>query len=270
MNQAFVCAQLAENPREVYTSSTATSIRCSILLPPVGNKAPTQLEYNAYGKSSDKFARLQKGDLVYIHGAKLRYDLESKTHSLHGGISTQVTETFPIFNTLILSGRCVKDVDRDDARAFKTTADGLMICNQTLTVSTGRGQADLFNFYAINNADDKLKQAELLVNFTKKGTGLTIQGRLVTEAWQDKETKTRRSVTKIQLVAMTLAPRGDGSSSKPVAPQTTVASEGAVTSLWGGRSADESSDPWTQTSGGGLPELPGHYGSNPALDEEPF
>jgi single-stranded DNA-binding protein len=269
MNQAFICAQLAENPREVYTSATSTNIRCQIILPPVGNKAPTQLEYNAYGKASERFRTYTKGNLVYIHGAKLRFDLESKTYSLHGGISTQVTEAFPIFNTVILSGRCVKDIDHQDQRAFKTTADGLMICNQTLSVSTGRNQADLFNFYAINNSEDKLNQAELLLNFTKKGTGLTIQGRLVTDAWQDKETKERRALSKIQLVSMTLAPRTDSSAPKPVQPQTTVASENSVTSLWGGRTAEEASDPWQQTSGG-LPELPGHYTANPELEEIPF
>ncbi len=269
MNQAFVCAQLAEAPREVYTSATATSIRCNITLPPVGNKAATQLEYNAYGKASERFRNLNRGALVYIHGAKLRYDLEARTYSLHGGIVTQVTESFPIFNTVILSGRCVKDIDHQDSRVFKTTADGLMICNQTLSVNTGRNQADLFNFYAINSAEDKLNQAELLLNFTRKGTGLTIQGRLVTDAWQDKETKERRSISKIQLVSMTLAPKTNDGQQRPIAASTTVASESNVTSLWGGRSADEPSDPWTQASGS-LPELPGQYTANPELEEIPF
>ena len=270
MNQAFVCAQLTEDPREVYTSATQTSIRCNLLLPPVGNKAATSIEYNSYGKSSERFRGLSKGTLVYIHGAKLRFDLDSKSYSLHGGISTSVTEAFPIFNTVILSGRCVKDIDHADARAFKTTADGLMICNQTLSVNTGHNQADLFNFYAINSANDKLNQAELLVNFTRKGVGLTINGRLITDSWLDKETKERRSITKIQLVSMTLAPKADnGAVSKPVTTQTTVASESNVTSLWGGRTADEPNDPWTQSSGGGLPELPGHYGPTPDFDSEP-
>ena len=273
MNLAFVCAQLTEAPREVYVSATSTAVRCNVTLPPVGNKAPTQLEYNCYGKASERFRNLPKGTLVYIHGAKLRFDLESKAYSLHGGISTPVTESFPIFNTVVLGGRCVKDIDHQDTRAFKTTADGLMICNQTLSVNTGRNQADLFNFYAINSTEDKLNQAELLLNFTRKGTGLTINGRLVTDAWQDKETKERRSLTKIQLVTMTLAPKGDISAPKQVAPQTTVASANNVTSLWGGRSADEAEvDIWSQATGGGLPELPGHYGPAPTFDdnEPPF
>jgi single-stranded DNA-binding protein len=268
MNQSFVCAQLSETPREVFISATSTVLRCIVTLPPVGNKAPTILEYNSYGKTSDRFRALTKGTLVYIHGAKLRYDLESKSYSLHGGVVTQVTEAFPILNTVILCGRCVKNIDQDDARAFKTTSDGLMICNQTLSVNTGRNQADLFNFYAINSNKDSLNNAELLVNFTRKGTGLTIQGRLVTDSWVDKETKEKKNLSKIQLVSMTLAPKGTNTfeSNNTVKASTTVASD-TVVPLWGGKTAEEV-DPWQVTSA--LPDLPGQYGSAPELEEAPF
>jgi single-stranded DNA-binding protein len=268
MNQAFVCAQLSENPREVFISATSTVFRCIVTLPPVGNKAPTTLEYNSYGKASERFRGLTKGNLVYIHGAKLRYDLESKAYSLHGGVVAQVTETFPILNTIILCGRCVKDIDQGDARAFKTTADGLMIANQTLSVNTGRNQADLFNFYAINSSKDALNNAELLINFTKKGTGLTIQGRLITDSWIDKESREKKNQSKIQLVSMTLAPKGSNSlqDKEGIKPSTTVASD-TVAPLWGGKTAEES-DPWTVNTG--LPDLPGQYGNVPNLDEEPF
>jgi single-stranded DNA-binding protein len=271
MNQAFVCAQTTEEPREVYTSATSTALRCNVMLPPVGNKAPTPIELNVYGKNSDRFARTPKGALIYIHGAKLRFDLESRTYSLHGGVIATVTEAFPILNTVILSGRCVKDIQQDDARAFKTTADGLMICNQSLSVNTGRNQADLFNFYAINSHNDKLNNAQLLVDFTRKGTGLTINGRLVTDAWQDKETKERRHATKIQLVSMTLAPKASSdTASQTIRPQTVVANSDNVAPLWGGRTAEENQDPWNIASGGGLPELPGQYGNAPELEEAPF
>lgn len=269
MNFVSVCAQTTEAPREVYISATSTAMRCNVMLPPVGNKAPTAIELNVYGKSAERFSRTPKNAQIYIHGAKLRFDLETRTYSLHGGVIATVNDQFPIFNTVILSGRCVKDIDQADARAFKTTADGLMICNQTLSVNTGRNQADLFNFYAINSNEDKLNNAELLVNFTRKGVGLTIQGRLVTDAWIDKESKEKKQSTKIQLVSMTLAPKAsDGP--KPIQPQTTVVSDSNVSSLWGGKTAEDESDPWTKASGGGLPELPGQYGAAPALEEEPF
>ena len=156
MNFVSVCAQTTEAPREVYISATSTAMRCNVMLPPVGNKAPTAIELNVYGKSAERFSRTPKNAQIYIHGAKLRFDLETRTYSLHGGVIATVNDQFPIFNTVILSGRCVKDIDQADARAFKTTADGLMICNQTLSVNTGRNQADLFNFYAINSNEDKL------------------------------------------------------------------------------------------------------------------
>jgi len=200
MNHVCVCAQLNETPREVYISASSTAMRCMVLLPPVGNKAPTPIQLNVYGKTAERFSRLKEKSLVFIYGAKIRYDLESKTHSLHGGIIHQVNDEFPIINDVILAGRCVKDIDREDARAFKTTSTGLMICNQTLSVSTGRNQADLFNFYAINSHEDKLNNAELLVNFTRKGVGLTIKGRLVTDAWTDQTTNEKLGCSHIRRI----------------------------------------------------------------------
>lgn len=266
MNKANLCAQLLEDPREVFISESSTAVRCLVGLPAVGNKAPTHIELNIYGKAAERFMRFRKDALIFLHRSKLRFDLETRTYSLHGGSVTQVNDQFPIINEVTLSGRCVKDIDRDDAKAFKTTANGLMICNQTLSVSTGRNQADLFNFYAINNADDKLNHAELLVNFTRKGVGATIDGRLVTDAWTDQASGERKSVTKIQLLNLTLAPKANNGAVSQVKASTTVASD-TVAPLWGGRTQEES-DPWTATSG--LPELPGQYGSAPELDEVPF
>jgi single-stranded DNA-binding protein len=264
MNFVSVCAQTTEAPREVYVSATSTALRCNLLLPPVGNKAATPIELNIYGKAGEKISGLSKNSLIFIHGSKLRYDIDTRTFSLHGGVITKVDETFPLFNTVILSGRCVKDIHREDERAFKTTADGLMICNQTLSVNTGRNQADLFNFYAINTNKDKLNNAELLVNFTRKGVGLTINGRLVTDEWTDSTTKERKHATKIQLINMTLAPK-PSLPGKEITPQTTVQEGSKVTSLWGGKTLDD--NPWND---GGLPDLPGNYGSAPDLENAPF
>ena len=270
MNYVDACAILNETPRQVYTSPTAFSYCAEVVLPPVSaNKAPTILNLNVYGKNGDSFKNLCKGERIYIHGSKLRFDLESKTHSLHGGIIAQVTESFPVFNDVILTGRCIKDIDQDDARAFKTTPDGLMIANQTISVNTGRNQADLFNFYAINSAQDKFNQAELLVNMTRKGTGITIRTRLVTDAWTDKETQQRRSLTKLQLVSMTLAPKTNETQPKSVEARNTVASDDNVASLWGGKTVEEASDPWSSGPNAGLPDLPGQYGTAPDFNEEP-
>ena len=183
MNFVTVCAQLNDTPREVYTSATSSNYVAEVMLPPVGkNKSATSLALHVYGKAAEKFRTLDRGARLYVHGSKIRYDIDAKAYSLHGGVIAVVNDSFPIFNDVILTGRCIKDIDQEDARAFKTTADGLMIANQTISVNTGRNQGDLFNFYAINSKDDKLNNAELMVNFTRKGTGLTIRGRLVTDA----------------------------------------------------------------------------------------
>jgi len=271
MNFFAGCAQLLEAPREVFTGANSTAMRCKISLPAVSaKKAETQLELNVYGKAAERFARLQKNTAVYIHDARLSFDVDTRAFSLYGGTVVPVNaEAFPILNTVILSGRCIKDVETEDQRAFKTTPGGLMICNQTLLVGRGNNQADLFNFYAINSVEDKPNYAQMICDLTHKGTGLTIKGRLVTDAWTDKESGQRRAQTKIELKKMTLSPKSSNNNNNNggIKPQTTVNSEDNVVSLWGSQSpADDSPDPWGQADSG-LPDLPGQYG-DPKVDED--
>jgi single-stranded DNA-binding protein len=264
MNFSSFCAQLTEDPREVFTSATSTAVRCNAVLPPVGNKAPAPIEINAYGKSAQRFIQLKKDAQIYLHGGRLRHDLESRTYSVHGGVIAVVNDQFPILNTVILSGRCIKDIEQGP-KGFNTTESGLMICNQTLSVVTGKGQADLFNFYAMNKAEDKLNHAELLSNFTRKGVGLTLQGRLVADAWNDKKTNERRLNLKIMLVSMTLAPRANNGA---IQPQNTVPEGAPVKGLWGGKTADDIAEPWGVNTGT-MPDLPDRF-ANSDNEEEPF
>ena len=269
MNFVSICAQTTETPRVVYISETQTVTRCNVLIPPVGNKAPTACEYNVYSKQQEQFRSIvtAPNQLIFIHGAKLRHDLDSRQHSLHGGIAVVVSEDFPIFNTVILGGRCIKDIDPSDSKQFKTTPEGLMVASQTLSVNTGRSQADLFNFYAINKQEDRLRNAELICNFTRKGVGLTINGRLTTDSWKDGNGQ-QRTNTKIQLVSMTLGPKPDAIGVAPpaVAPapaQQVSIPQAPAPSLWGGKTVDNS----------GLPDLPTHFGSPntmAASDSDPF
>jgi single-stranded DNA-binding protein len=266
MNFVSICAQTTEAPRVVYISETQTVTRCNLLIPPVGNKAPTACEYNVYSKQQEQFRSVVTGpnQLIFINGAKLRHDLETRQHSLHGGIAAVVTEDFPIFNTVILGGRCIKDIDPSDNKQFKTTPEGLMIANQTLSVNTGRAQADLFNFYAINKQEDRLRNAELICNFTRKGVGLTINGRLTTDAWKDGN-GVQRTNTKIQLVSMTLGPKPDSTGVAPSTPQAQpmASPQAPAPSLWGGKTVDNS----------GLPDRPTSFGSPNAMaatDADPF
>jgi single-stranded DNA-binding protein len=255
MNIVSVCAKIKEDPREVYVSSDSTALRCLIQLPPVGNKAPTVIEMNLYGKTADRFTA-KKDSLIFLSKSKLRFDLESRSFSLHGGVIANITDEFPIFNSVILCGRCVKDIDPNDPKQFKTTDSGLIICNQTLAVVTGKNQSDLFNFYAINNVDDKIKYAELMCNYTRKGTGATIEGKLVTDVWKDKNSNEQKSQSKIQLVQMTLAPRLDSYQKSGNNYQAPAKKE----------INDAKPDPY----GDSLPTLSDKYSSQPELEEAPF
>ena len=249
MNLAFLCAQLLEDPKKIYTSESTSNARCLIGLPPIGNKAVTRIQLTVYGKQVDQLANLKAGHQIYLHGSKLRYDIDTKEFRLEGGnFGTVSHEYFPVFNTVILSGRCIKNINRDDERDYKVTPSGLMICNQSLSVNTGRNQSDIFNFYAINSTEDRNKLAELLKNFTRKGVGLTVQGRLLTDEWKDKTTGQGRSQTKIQLIQMTLGPKTQPSPDA-IEPKTNLASGTAPESLWGNQQDDSG------PAIGGLPGL---------------
>ena len=249
MNLAFLCAQLLEDPKKIYTSESTSNARCLIGLPPIGNKAVTRIQLTVYGKQVDQLANLKAGHQIYLHGSKLRYDIETKEFRLEGGnFGTVSHEYFPVFNTVILSGRCIKNINRDDERDYKVTPSGLMICNQSLSVNTGRNQSDIFNFYAINSTEDRNKLAELLKNFTRKGVGLTVQGRLLTDEWKDKMTGQGRSQTKIQLIQMTLGPKTQ-SNPDAIEPKTNLASGTAPETLWGNQQDDSG------PAIGGLPGL---------------
>ena len=249
MNLAFLCAQLLEDPKKIYTSESTSNARCLIGLPPIGNKAVTRIQLTVYGKQVDQLANLKAGHQIYLHGSKLRYDIETKEFRLEGGnFGTVSHEYFPVFNTVILSGRCIKNINRDDERDYKVTPSGLMICNQSLSVNTGRNQSDIFNFYAINSTEDRNKLAELLKNFTRKGVGLTVQGRLLTDEWKDKMTGQGRSQTKIQLIQMTLGPKTQAATDA-IEPKTNLASGTAPETLWGNQQDDSG------PAIGGLPGL---------------
>ena len=249
MNLAFLCAQLLEDPKKIYTSESTSNARCLIGLPPIGNKAVTRIQLTVYGKQVDQLANLKAGHQIYLHGSKLRYDIDTKEFRLEGGnFGTVSHEYFPVFNTVILSGRCIKNINKNDDRDYKVTPSGLMICNQSLSVSTGRNQSDIFNFYAINSTEDRNKLAELLKNFTRKGVGLTVQGRLLTDEWKDKMTGQGRSQTKIQLIQMTLGPKTQAAPDA-IEPKTNLASGTAPETLWGNQQDDSG------PAIGGLPGL---------------
>lgn len=284
MNQVFVCAQAAEEPKEIYLDSSRTALKVKVQLPPIStNKAPTDLYYFIYQDQGRWRSLIKPGTCLFIHGAKLHHDVEAREHSIHGGNPAVVDDSFPIYNSVILTGRIPKDPDITNPMTFKTTENGLMITNMSMTVSKGKMSADLFNFTSMNKVDDAFRPAELLVNFCKRGTGITIQGQLVTDSWFDHNTKQQCYKTKIQLKQMTLAPKTDYVPGA-IKPATTINSDSQPKSLWGGRTAESVAEsphqaaiatpepepvkpmviaePWGESTTG-LPSLPDNESNEP-------
>ena len=253
-------------------------------LPPIStNKAPTDLYYFIYQDQVRWRSLIKPGTCLFIHGAKLHHDVEAREHSIHGGNPAVVDDSFPIYNSVILTGRIAKDPDVTNPMTFKTTESGLMIANMSMTVGKGKASADLFNFTSMNKVTDGFKPAELLVNLCKKGTGITIQGQLTTSSWFDHNTKQQRFNTNIQMKQMTLAPKTDYVPGA-IKPATTINSDSQPKSLWGGRTAESVAEsphqaaiatpepepvkpmviaePWGESTTG-LPSLPDNESNEP-------
>ena len=283
MNQVFVCAQATEAPKTIHVevNSSRTALKVKVQLPPISvNKAPTEVYYHIFQDQERWRSLIQEGTCLFIHGAKLHHDLEAREHSIHGGIPAIVDDSFPIYNSVILTGRIAKDPDQTNPMTFKTTESGLMIANMSMTVSKGKASADLFNFTSMNKVNDAFRPAELLVNLCKKGTGITIQGQLITDSWFDHNTKQQRYNTKIQMKQMTLAPKTE-LTSNTIKPTTTIATDTQPKSLWGGRTAESDpvepsvpelvkpmaiAEPWGESTNG-LPSLPDNDSDS---SKEPF
>jgi len=201
------------------------------------NRVETPLELVVVGDRAKMFQDNAKAGMkVFVNRGTLRHDLETRKFSVISGSVEPVGDGFTRFNDIILSGRCIKDIDESDPRAVRRTSDGLLIVNQTLQVRTGDGQSDLFNLVAINGANDKLPIARLIADFTRKGSGLTIHGRLSTRGWVDESTGEPRQNTQISVSKMTLPPRPQAGQAPEIKPKVSI-SEGSVTkSLWPGSS----------------------------------
>ena len=133
MNQAFVTVIAAEAPIQEYIDASRTIVKCQLTIPATGKRnVDTPVEYRIW-KDQDKFLKMvQKGQHLYIAGAKLRHDLDTRTYSLQDGNWIIVPNgQFPLLNQIILSGRCIKDIDHADPRQFRSTESGYIITNQT-------------------------------------------------------------------------------------------------------------------------------------------
>jgi len=254
MNKAYLTVNVTAAPQQIYISESRTIVKCEVEIPTTNSRnAPTKLTYQVWANQDKFLAAVQDGMQLYISGAQLRHDLKERSYSLHDGNWVIVpTGQFPLLNEIILSGRCIKDVDLSDPRQFKTTDSGYIISSQSLSVHRTKQESDLFNLKAITKADAKIRYAEWLANMTRKGTGLTVSGRVSTSEWTDPKTQELRSNTEIQITQMTLAPKPK---TNEIKPQATMSNDSEAKSLWAAPATAGVAEPWGSNTEG-LPDLP--------------
>ena len=238
MNQAFVCAQLLEKPREVAVGGNNYEAHCRVALPPVGKKEPTYLDFIATYRAAPRFlGQFNEGDLVYIHGAVLKHDHTEGKHSLVTDYYTsidKVTEEFGIKNTIILSGSCIKTLDTANPKDVRLTESGYLIWSQSMSAKTFGKEFNLFNLKALNKVDERFNLARLCCDYLNtKGQSATVYGQLVSDSWT-RDTGEKATKTEILLKSMTL-PRKPPATELKVQPQADVVESSKPASLWGGK-----------------------------------
>lgn len=112
-------------------------------------------------------------------------------------------------NQVILLGRLTRDVE------LRTTTTGKNVAELSLAVDRGNDEADFFDVVAWD------KTAELLSQYTQKGSKVLVQGRLRQESWDDKETGKKRSkvvVTAFDVTFLDSKTSGDSVQRQDVLP----------------------------------------------------
>lgn len=112
-------------------------------------------------------------------------------------------------NQVILMGRLTKDVD------LRTTAGGKNVADFTLAVDK-LGKEDGADFFDVTTWE---KLADLVNQYTKKGSKVLVMGRLQQQTWDDKETGKKRSKVVVIANDVTfLDQKPTGSQTEDVAP----------------------------------------------------
>ena len=114
------------------------------------------------------------------------------------------------FNRIILMGNLTRDPE------LRSTPQGTAVSDLRLAVTTVRGgrgpERKEETIFIDCTVWDKL--AETCSEYLSKGRPVLVEGRLVEDAWQDKETGEKRSRFKVMVQTLQfIGGRGDGSSS---------------------------------------------------------
>lgn len=109
-------------------------------------------------------------------------------------------------NQVILLGRMTRDIE------VRATTSGKSIGDFSLAVDRGNDEADFFDVVAWE------KTAELLQQYTQKGSKVLVQGRIRQESWDDKETGKKRSKVVVVAQDVTFLDAKGESTGKDVVP----------------------------------------------------
>jgi single-strand DNA-binding protein len=113
-------------------------------------------------------------------------------------------------NNVMLLGRLTNDVE------VRTTPSGKNVASFSLAVDKG-GKDDGADFIEVTAWE---KTADLLSQYTSKGSKIIVQGRLNQQTWDDKETGKKRSKLAVVANDVTFLDSAKSSgASKDVAPQ---------------------------------------------------
>ena len=123
----------------------------------------------------------------------------------------------------------MQDLDASNPRDFRVN-ESFMTANSAISVSAGK-ESDVIPFTAINGADDRYKLAQLMADMAcRKGKGLTIMGKLVTDTWKNKETGEPVHKTYIKLAKITMAPKTK--TDQEIKPRAEIPEGAEPKSLW--------------------------------------
>ena len=102
------------------------------------------------------------------------------------------------FNRVILIGNLTRDPE------LRYTPQGTPVTNLSLAVNTVRGGRGTERKEEVLFIDCTVwdRQAETCCEYLKKGRPVLVEGRLVDDRWQDKETGEKRSRTKVLVAAV--------------------------------------------------------------------
>ena len=203
MNYVTLTVIATEDAREI--KGKVPAVFCNVEVPPLdyGNYSPTILELKIWGDKREQLASIKKGNKLYIEESELYFDynkeLRLQTNWLKGGNILQVPDHFPNVNTVILAGRCARDLKETD---YQTKANGWVDIEQVLAVWNKQDSPNYYRFKASHNTKNKygINYPELICNFlNKKQVAATIRGHIVTDAWTDKNTGESRSSTYLSI-----------------------------------------------------------------------